>query len=59
EFDDVVQKDLQVVKKLWADMANAKQGQQEEPLTRAVKTDNPTRFGPARSGFIGLAKKPG
>ncbi|MCI48530.1 hypothetical protein A2U01_0069773, partial [Trifolium medium] len=31
EFDKVVQKECQVVKKLWADMAEAKQGKQEEP----------------------------
>ncbi|MCI09662.1 hypothetical protein A2U01_0030749 [Trifolium medium] len=36
EFNDVVQKDLQVVKKLWADMAEAKQGQQEESFTPFV-----------------------
>ncbi|MCI32212.1 hypothetical protein A2U01_0053424, partial [Trifolium medium] len=36
EFDDVVQKELQVVKKLWADMAEAKQGKQEESFTPFV-----------------------
>ncbi|MCH86872.1 protein RADIALIS-like 1-like [Trifolium medium] len=36
EFDDVVQKDLQVVKKLCADMAEANQGQQEESFAPFV-----------------------
>ncbi|GAU25372.1 hypothetical protein TSUD_70250 [Trifolium subterraneum] len=36
KFDDVVQKELQVVKKLWADMAVVKQGKQEEPFMTVV-----------------------
>ncbi|MCI43375.1 hypothetical protein A2U01_0064612, partial [Trifolium medium] len=36
EFDEVVQKELQVVKKLWANMTDAKQGKQEGSFTQFV-----------------------
>jgi hypothetical protein len=49
EFDDVVHKDLQLAKKFWDDMVEAKQGKQEESFTPFVSKSRKKNKNLARS----------